>query len=84
MTRNDARMIAEELAFVLRNQLKEVVKQVAKDNAEEYITAEEVADIMNISKSCLYHTHRANIPCRKVGKRLMFKKSSVIEYINNI
>lgn len=84
MTRNDARMIAEELAFILRNQLQETVRQVAKDNAEEYITADEVASIMNISKSCLYHTHKDRIPCRKVGKRLMFKKSSVIDYINNI
>lgn len=82
MTRNEARMIAEELAYILKKQIAEAIKTAASEQTEEYINSDEAAALLGVKKSALYHTYRHDIPCRKIGRNLVFKKSAIINYIN--
>lgn len=71
MTRNDARMIAEELFAIIKRE------GLIKD---ELMGVSETAQIMGCSKSAIYHKID-EIPHAKVGKALRFKRSEIIKYI---
>lgn len=72
-------LIREELKAVLTGQ-DEVI---AGDGDEGYLNMDQVADYLKISKSKIYkHTMDNTIPFKKNGRRLLFKKSELIEWVN--
>ena len=71
LTRNDARMIAEEL-FALMKREKAV--------PERYLNAKEAAELLGMPLGTLYHKVWS-IPHTKVGKRLRFTESTLRIYM---
>lgn len=70
MTRNDARMIAEELH-----------KLMMRDNpkAERLLNITEAAAFLGLAKSTIY-SRLEQIPHSKIGGRLRFTESSLYQY----
>jgi len=49
----------------------------------EFITVEQACQLLNISKSTLYkRTMNSEMPFYKHGKKLLFKRSELIQYIS--
>lgn len=80
MTRNDARMIAEELAKILRKDIKKMVTEYTSEANEEMIGMDEAAKFTGWSKSTLYK-RIGNIPHLKAGRKIRFRKSSLLQYV---
>ena len=71
MTRNDARLIAEELFKI---QKREGLVET------EVIGIEEVAEILGMSKQSVYNRIE-DIPHTKFGKKLRFFKSDIVKML---
>lgn len=71
MTRNDARMIAEELFKLI---------QASKLLPEHYVGTKEAADMLGVPVQTLYNKV-GEIPHTKIGKRLRFSESALRKYI---
>lgn len=78
LTRAEARMIAEEVVRLMREQ------NAPKAPPEEYLTAREAAEYLNVSVWYVYHNIDA-IPHTTLpgGKRKMFLKSRLAQYVEN-
>lgn len=49
---------------------------------ERYLTVSEAADFLNIVKGSLYNmVHQNKVPYHKSGKRVLFKKSELSEWL---
>ncbi len=74
MTRNDARMIAEELFKLMQSN---------KVLNERYMSAPEAAELLGLPLQTLYNKIN-EIPHTKVGRRLRFAESALKKYIERV
>ncbi|GAB6868787.1 helix-turn-helix domain-containing protein [Bacteroides rodentium] len=79
MTRNDAKMIAEELYKLMRKDVKQLVCQSVREEAEEWLTTKQAAELMGMSVSYIEHS---DIPHTKVGRLNRYKKSDIVKLMN--
>lgn len=70
MKREEARMIADELA-----------KAIAPFN-EEFFSAKQLAEFLKVSES--YIRHNKELPCVKIGGSIRYPKSKVVKFVCNI
>lgn len=57
------------------------IEKLVRLNSKEVLDVEEVALMLNVSKSRIYHlVSRRNIPHYKQGKKVYFKKSEIEEW----
>ena len=62
--------------------LKHQSKQVSTDQTEQLLTVQQVAEMLGLAVPTLYgFTHRNEIPFNKKGKRLIFLKQEIIDWI---
>ena len=78
MNRTDAKMIAEELYKLVRKELRTVA-----EDTDEFLTVDEAADFMRLSKSTLYKKRKV-IPCVKINGSLRYSKNALIKYMNKV
>lgn len=71
MTRNEARMIAEELYAIMEKN---------GNTQDEMMDVGSAASMMGCSTSFIYH-NKETIPHFKVGKSLRFRRSDMLKYI---
>ncbi len=79
MTRLEARLIAEELHKLIRNDIKNIVSQHVMDETEEWLTSQQVAEMMGVSVGYVMHS---DIPHTKVGRLNRYKKSDIQKLMN--
>ena len=69
----------------LQNQLSDLQRQISSqptNNGPEWFNADQAADYLNVKKSTLYKkTMRGEVPFHKTGKKLMFKKSDLVNFL---
>ena len=71
------RIIREEVQAVLSG----ADQQIAGGGDDGFLNMDQVADLLKLSKSHLYKLTASNeIPFKKTGKKLLFKKSEVLEW----
>ena len=65
----------------LKDAIRDVVKQeLNHKKAKELMTFKETCELLNISASCLNQWKASNkIPYKKLGKRVFFLRSEVVE-----
>lgn len=78
MTRNDARILAEELYKLIRKDVKLYVSQAVMKESDEWLTPEQVAKQLNMSISYVMHS---DIPYTKIGCRRRYRKSDIIKVL---
>ena len=78
MTRNDARILAEELYKLIRKDVKLYVSQAVMKESDEWLTPEQVAGLLHMSKSYVMHS---DIPYTKIGCRRRYRKSDIIKLL---
>lgn len=50
---------------------------------EKLLTADEVANMLNVSKSLIYrYTHLKKIPCLRLGKYLRFNSADISSWLD--
>lgn len=82
LRRHEAKMIAEELFALMRNDIKKVTTAIAEAGQEEYLNLKDTAAFLSMSKSTLYKK-KDDIGCyTKVGRQIRFSKSALIQSIN--
>lgn len=80
MTRSDARLIAEELYSLIWKNMKSYISDVIKDETDEYLDSKEAAAFIGMSVITL-RRKKENFPYRKTGKKLMFSKKGLTQYM---
>lgn len=78
MTRNECRIIAEELYKLIRKDVKLYVSQAITEESDEWLIPEQVAIHLNMSISYVMHS---DIPYTKVGHRRRYRKSDIIKFL---
>ena len=79
LNQNDLEALIED---AMRRVL-DTLPQPKKSHSEDYLTIEQASEFTHIAKATLYdYTHRRKIPFRKVGKRLLFSKKELTEWID--
>lgn len=81
MTRNECRMIAEELYSLIGKNMKSYISECIKANSDEYLNTEEASTMIGISIKTL-RKRKDEFPHVKMGKRIMFSKNGIIELMN--
>ena len=79
---------AQEVRQILREEIKEALKnyQPSQKTSDEYelMTIQETAEFINLTVSSVYGlVHRKLIPHVKRGKRLIFEKQVIIEWLKS-
>lgn len=81
LSRQDARLIAEELHLLLRKELPQVMAAPpAIPNDDCFMTVKEVAELLKCSVRSVYN-HKDEFPHKKMdgGRRLLFLRSAVMK-----
>ena len=84
MTRNEARLIAEELLPLMREEIKRIVEKVLEREEKKedvFLNFIEASKLTSLSVRYL-KDHIDEIPHRVVGKKKVFSKASLIAYMN--
>lgn len=77
ITRKQAKLIAEELYKLMRNDCKEAAAEIAERDAEEFLTVREAAKFLKWSPSTVYR-RRQELGCYvKVGNTYRFPKAAL-------
>lgn len=66
---------------VVNSELKKYFIPSERELPSEYIDIEEAAKLLNLSRQTLYQSKQ--IPRNRVNGRLLFKRSRLIDYIEN-
>ena len=80
MTRNDARLIAEELIPLMRKEVKRIVESVL-EKEDEFVGFDEASKITKLSIRYL-REHIKEIPHAHKGRKRVFSKAGLIAYMN--
>jgi excisionase family DNA binding protein len=75
----------------VRNMLREEVKKALNESPQlqgnqlpEYLTIQELSEMINLAVPSIYGmVHRKQIPYVKRGKKLIFEKSQIEEWLKN-
>lgn len=78
MTRNEARLIATELYKLMKDDVKRHVRELVKEEQDDWLSPKQAADILGVSVSFVMHS---DIPKTKVGKLNRYKKSDVVKLL---
>lgn len=78
MTRNEMKILAEELYRLMKKDIKNIVSQAVTKETDEWLTPEQVAEMLSMSISYVMHS---DIPYTKVGHRRRYRKSDIIELL---
>ena len=72
---------ANQVEVIIEKKLKEIL---AKGNSDDdYLTAKEVQNLLNISHSTMWRKEKANeIPFVRIGRKKLYKRSELIEVLN--
>jgi excisionase family DNA binding protein len=78
----------QEVRQMLREEVRTVLKEYQplqkEDDSYDLMTIEEVADFINMAVPSVYGlVHRKKIPHIKRGKRLIFEKIQIIEWLKS-
>ena len=81
-------MLSEEGIKVLAEQITENIKKAINPSEtstnDAFMTIDETAKLIKLAKSSVYGlVHQKKIPFNKVGKKLYFSKSEIMQWINN-
>lgn len=78
-----ADLLAKAIVRNMRKELMKMAKDIATSQSEQFLTIEETAAFLSMSKSTLYKK-KDDIGCyTKVGRKIMFSKSMLIKAIND-
>jgi hypothetical protein len=80
MTRSEAKMIAEELHKIIRKDVKKTLSEIVAIEAEEYLDTKQAAAFLGWKVQTLYNRIE-DIPHSKNGKKLIFTKSSLSQFL---
>ena len=65
--------------------INEVIQLNPKTEAPELLTRDEVAKILNVSFTTLFHWNNdGTLPAQKIGKRVYYKRSNIMDKLNNV
>lgn len=78
MTRNEAKILAEELYKLMKKDIKNLVAQAVTEETDEWLTPEQAAGMLSMSISYVMHS---DIPYTKVGHRRRYRKSDIIKIL---
>jgi excisionase family DNA binding protein len=72
----------------LQTQLTEIQRKLeslgASEHQPEYLNIDQASELLNLSKSAIYkRTMAGTLPFYKMGKKLIFKRSELLETIQN-
>ena len=75
-----------EIRLMLREEIQKALSEIPKknnaDNNDDFITIEGASEFTSIAVATLYdYTHKKKIPFNKVGKKLIFSKKQLSEWI---
>lgn len=78
----------EELKQYLKESLKEALKELLTEGGfpgnpkEDLLTIDQASEFTHIPVATLYdYTHKKKIPFNKIGKKLLFLKKELLEWI---
>lgn len=80
MNRAEAKLIAEELYKLIRNDLKKAIRKAAIADSEERMDADQAAAFLGWGKRTLYNRIK-EVPHVKKGRSLIFIKSALVEFL---
>lgn len=80
LSRSEARMIAQELHKLLRNDIDKAVTSQIEKETDRYIGVEEASAILGWSPSTIYK-HTSELPCSRIGRRLRFSENGLREIV---
>ena len=92
MTDDYLRALAELIRPTIRKVLEEELQELNQDHpSENFITIDEAAELTGLSKHTIYartspgfvRKHGKTIPFHKQGKRLYFRRSELLNWIDN-
>lgn len=83
MTRAQAKIIAEELYKLMRNDIREIVRETTIFENEEYLTSVDAAKMLNWSIGTLYNRKDDIGSYIKVGNQLRFPKTQLKRIIES-
>lgn len=83
ITRNQAKMIAEELYKIIRKDVVSAAKDIVVEETDELINSNDAAKILNWSVGTLYNRKNDIGSFVKVGNRLMFSKRALMQRISS-
>lgn len=83
MTRAQAKIIAEELYKLMRNDVVNVAQEIAREDMDQFISAPEAAKMLGWSVKTLYTRKNDIAAYVKVGNKLMFKRSQLMKIIGS-
>lgn len=78
MTRNEARLIAEELYKLMKDDVKKHVRELVKEEQEDWLSPKQVADILGVSVSFVMHS---DLPKTKIGRMNRYRKSDIVNML---
>ena len=78
MTRNEVKILAEEIYKLMKKDIKTIVSQVVTEEADEWLTPEQVARMLSMSISYVMHS---DIPYTNVGCRRRYRKSDIVKML---
>lgn len=78
MTRNEARLIATELYRLMKDDVKKHVRELVKEEQDDWLSPKQAADILGVSVSFVMHS---SIPKTKVGKLNRYRKSDIVNML---
>lgn len=84
MTRNEARMVAEELIPLMRKEIKRIVESVLEkesDKDDVFLDYSEASKLTSLSVRYLKE-HIDEIPHTVIGKKRIFSKVALLKYLN--
>lgn len=79
MTRTEAKILAEEIYKLMKKDIKDLVSQTVTEETEEWMSTEQVAEMMGVSVSYVAHS---SIPRSKVGRLNRYRKSDIQKLLN--
>lgn len=83
MTRAQAKLIAEELYKLLRNDVVSATKEIASEDMDQYMSAPEAASMLGWTVKTLYARKNDIGSYTKVGRKLMFRRSQLMKIIDS-
>lgn len=78
MTQHEARLVAEELYKLMKDDVKRHVRELVKEEQEDWLSPKQAADILGVSVSFVMHS---SLPKTKVGRMNRYRKSDVVKLL---
>lgn len=89
MEKNISNLTEEELRQIIREEVRAVLNERTSESggsgAEGFLDTDQAADLIKLKKTTLYNLINQNkIPFHKSGKRVLFKRTELIAWVNEI